>query len=172
MRSKLICLLIIILINCCITTAQEKKDTDKQYILNFLQTVSAPKYKSSLRDFYKFFNGPSIEIEGGLRHEYAISKGIIVSWDSIDSRSLAIDRLLNDTTFKRLLIIKKKKNYKWTIFNSHELGVISTMFVVGVEHTAGSFQIQLINWPEENQYGICEILGPTGESIFSSVYQK
>jgi hypothetical protein len=152
--------------------AQEKVLSEKQLIMSFLQTISAPNYKSTLGDFIKFFDGKSTEIEGGLRHEYAINKGIELSWDDINSRSLAIDQLLNETTFKRLLIIKKKKNYNWTIFSSYKLGVTSTIYVVGVEHTAGSFQIQFINWPDMYEYGICDILCPTGESIYFSLYKQ
>jgi len=30
----------------------------------------------------------------------------------------------------------------------------------------------MTNWPESTPSGICEILGPTGKSMFSSIYQK
>jgi len=162
----------LLILNCFLTYAQEKVPSEKQFILSFLQTISAPNYKSTLGDFNKFFDHEAIEIEGELRHEYWINKGIEISWDSINSRSLAIDQLLNDTAFKRLLIIKKKKNYNWTIFSSYKLGVTSIIYVVGVEHIWGSLQIQFIKWPEMHDYGICDILGLTGESIYSSISYK
>jgi hypothetical protein len=169
MKHKIIYLALII--NCFLVDAQEKYTVDKELVMRFLKTVSAPHYKSTLGDFIKFFDGKATEIEGGLRHEYAINKGIELSWDNINTRSLAIDQFLNDTTFKRLLMIKKKKNYNWTIFCSHK-NEVSSIYVVGVEHTAGSFQFQFVKWPDGGRYGIREILGPTGESIYSSIYFK
>lgn len=168
MKHKIVTFFVIIISICSYADAQDKYPDDKQLIMSFLQTVSAPHYKSTLGDFFKFFDGKATEIEGGLRHDSEIE----LSWNDINSRSLAIDQLLNDTTFKRLLIIKMKRNYNWTIFSSYKLGITSIIYVVGVEHIAGSFQIQIIKWPEMNEYGICDILGPTGQSIYSSIYNK
>ena len=171
MKHKIVIIFLIIISISSYADAQEKYPCDKELIMRFLETVSAPSYKSTLRDFIKFFDGKATEIEGGLRHEYAINKGIELSWDNINTRSLAIDQFLNDTTIKRLLMIKKKKNYNWAIFSSHK-DEVSSKYVVGVEHTAGSFQILFVKWPDSGQYGICEILGPTGVSIYSSIYNK
>ena len=163
---------VIIISACSFTYAQEKHPSDKQIIMSFLQAVSIPGYRSTLRDFYKFFDTKATDIEGELRHEYLINNpGNELSWDD-DSKSFALDQFLNDTTIKRLLMIKKKKNYNWVIFSSYKVGDYSTIYVIGVEHTAGSFQIQFIEWPNLYHYGIREILGPTGKSIYSSIYYK
>jgi hypothetical protein len=169
MKNKIIYLSAIILSNCYLANSQEKKATDEQIIMNFLQTVTAPDYKSTLGDFIKFFRSESIEIEGGLRHDY---KGIEISWDSINSRSLAIDQFLADTTVKRLTLLKNRNNFKWTIFSSYKIGLSSTIYVIGIKHIWGSFQIHMINLPDSIPSGICDILGLSGESIFSSIFQK
>ena len=167
---------LVLILNCFLADAQEKCPGNKRIIMSFLQTKSDSHFKSTLRDFYKFFNG--VEIEGGLRHEYVINKGIELSWDDINSRSLAIDRLLNDTTFKRLLMIKKKKNSNWAIFSSYKVepcknfGPSAIIYVVGIAHSGGSIQLKFVNSPNMDQCGISDILGPTGESIYSSIYFK
>jgi len=171
MKYNIICT--VLLINCFLANAQEKNHDDKKLIMRFLQTVSAPNYKSTLRDFIDFFDGKANEIEGGLRHENFIKQpGTELSWDDPNSRSLAIDHFLNDTTFKRLLAIKRNHNYNWEISSSYKVGESSIIYVIGLEHTAGSFHFQFVKWPESDQYGIREILGPTGVSIYSSIYYK
>jgi hypothetical protein len=172
MKYKTIYLFAIILSNCYLATAQAKRDTDEQILMNFLQTVSAPNYKSSLGDFRKFFKSESIEIEGGFRHEYAIQNpGNELSWD-LNTRSLAIDHFLADTAVKRLIRLKNENNCNWTILSSYKVGTSSSIYVIGIKQAGGSFQIQMTNFPESTPSGICEILGATGKSMFSSIYQK
>jgi hypothetical protein len=171
MKHKIVIIFLLIININPFAIAQEEYPCDKELIMRFLETVTAPNYKSTLRDFIKFFDGKATEIEGGLRHEYAITKGIELSWNNINTKSLAIDQFLNDTTIKRLIMIKKKKNFNWVIFTSHK-DEISSIYVVGIEHTPSSFQIQFVKWPDSGRYGIREILGPTGESIYSSIYYK
>ncbi len=173
MKQKIVTAFVIMIGFCTYADPQEKCPDDKQIIMSFLKTVSDPHYKSTLRDFINFFDSKANEIEGGLRHEYFINNhGAVLSWDDPNSRSLAIDQFLNDTTIKRLLIIKRKKNFNWAILSSFKVGLTSIIYMVGLEQTAGSFQIQFVKWPESSQYGIREILDSTGESIYSSIYYK
>jgi hypothetical protein len=167
MKHRFFSLLAIILCIHYLSFSQVKDTSDEQIIMSFLNTVSAPHYISRLGDFHDFFESNSIEIEGGLRHDYAINNpGKELSWDDINSKSLAIDKFLADTAVKRLIILKNKNNYSWTIFSSYKIGSSSTIYVIGINHSGGSFQIQMTNWPESTPSGICDILGATGVSIY------
>jgi hypothetical protein len=171
MKKRLL-LFAIVISNVHLGIAQEKFSSNEQIIINFLRIVSAPHYKSRLGDFSKFFEN-EYEIEGGLRHEYAVNNpGKVLSWDDINSRSLAIDRFLADSTVKRLIILKNKNNYNWAIFSSYPSGFSTTIYVVGIRYRGGYFQIKMVNWTKSNPNGIIDILGPTGVSVYTSILNE